>query len=209
MYLLFLTTILSSGINECPKVNTMSNFNISEYIGRKWYIQKQQITSYLPKRENYCVTAKYEFSKKKIIGYDGIVLNVYNYANLDRVNGQNANKHNQILCARIPNNNVSSKLLVAPCFLPNYFGGDYWVIEAGPTSNNYEWALVSGGQPTVKYNDGCTTKVSGSNGAGLWFFSRTQVANNSIINQLNKIAIKNGFTLSQLNNVSQIDCNYN
>ena len=200
---------LSSALNDqCQKVNTMNNFNITEYVKSKWYIQKQQITSYLPLRENYCVTAKYELSDKKIIGYNGIVLNVYNYANLDMVNGKNANKHNQVLCARIPNINISSKLLVAPCFLPNYFGGDYWVIAAGPHSNNYEWALVSGGQPTVHYDDGCTTKTTGSNGAGLWYFTRNQIVNNSVIEKLDKIAQYNGYTLSQLHNVNQTNCLY-
>ena len=208
MNLIFFLLLSSTANDQCPKVNTMNNFNITEYVKSKWYIQKQQITSYLPLRENYCVTAKYELSDKKIIGYNGIVLNVYNYANLDMVNGKNANKHNQVLCARIPNINISSKLLVAPCFLPNYFGGDYWVIAAGPHSNNYEWALVSGGQPTVHYDDGCTTKTTGSNGAGLWYFTRNQIVNNSIIEKLDKIAQYNGYTLSQLHNVNQTNCLY-
>lgn len=208
MNLIFFLFLSSTVNDQCPKVNTMNNFNITEYVKSKWYIQKQQITSYLPLRENYCVTAKYELSDKKIIGYNGIVLNVYNYANLDMVNGKNANKHNQVLCARIPNINISSKLLVAPCFLPNYFGGDYWVIAAGPHSNNYEWALVSGGQPTVHYDDGCTTKTTGSNGAGLWYFTRNQIVNNSIIEKLDKIAQYNGYTLSQLHDVNQTNCLY-
>ena len=208
MNLIFFLMLSSITNHQCPKVNTMNNFNITEYVKSKWYIQKQQITSYLPLRENYCVTANYELSDRKIIGYNGIVLNVYNYANIDMVNGKNANRHNQVLCARIPNRNISSKLLVAPCFLPNYFGGDYWVIAAGPNSNNYEWALISGGQPTVHYNDGCTTKTDGSNGAGLWYFTRNKIVNKSVIDTIDKIAISNGYTLSQLHDVNQTNCLY-
>ena len=206
----FLLTILSISLanNNCPMVTTQENFNLTEYIRDKWYIQQQQITSYLPLEENYCVTARYNVSDKKILGYHGTVLNVYNYANLHKVNGENANKNNQVLCARVPDSKNPSKLLVAPCFLPNVFAGDYWVIAAGPSSNNYEWAIVSGGQPTVQYKDGCTTKTTGSNGAGFWYFSRVPVANNTVIKKLNKIARSKGYTLSQLHNVTQTNCSY-
>ena len=206
----FLTLFLlsSTTAQHCPVVNTQTNFNLTEYIRERWYIQQQQITSYLPLEENYCVTAKYNISDRKILGYKGVVLNVYNYANLHRVNGRQANKHNQVLCARVPDQTVPSKLLVAPCFLPNVFAGDYWVIAAGPKSDNYEWAIVSGGQPTVQYKDGCTTKTSGSNGAGFWYFSRVPVASDNVIKKLNRIAKSKGYTLSQLHNVTQVNCSY-
>ena len=206
---LFILLLLSKANGQnCPLVNTQTNFNLTEYVRDRWYIQQQQITTYLPLEENYCVTAKYNISDRKILGYKGVVLNVYNYANLNKVNGEEANKHNQVLCARVPNKTNPSKLLVAPCFLPNVFAGDYWVVAAGPTSDNYEWAIVSGGQPTVQYKDGCTTKTTGSNGAGFWYFSRVPLASRSVIKKLNKIAKSKGYTLSQLHNVTQANCSY-
>ena len=208
MNILFVILLSQLKQQKCTIVNTQPNFNLTEYIRERWYIQKQQITSYLPLNENYCVTAKYNISDKKIIGYKGVVLNVYNYANLYKVNGKQANKYNQVLCARVPNKTNPSKLLVAPCFLPNVFAGDYWVIAAGPESDNYEWAIVSGGQPTVRYKDGCTTKTDGSNGAGFWYFSRVPMASNNVIKKLNKIAKSKGYTLSQLHNVTQKNCSY-
>ena len=67
-----------------------------------------------------------------------------------------------------------SRIINAPCFLPNTFAGPYWVIAAGPESYNYSWAIVSGGPPTVKYKDGnCSTSEQGTNGSGLWLFTRT------------------------------------
>ena len=30
---------------SCPKINTVENFNLTEYINGKWYIQKQQETT--------------------------------------------------------------------------------------------------------------------------------------------------------------------
>ncbi len=208
MNILFVILLSQFRQQKCTIVETQTNFNLTEYIRERWYIQQQQITGYLTLKENYCVTAKYNISNKKIIDYKGVVLNVYNYANLFKVNGEEANKHNQVLCARVPDKTNPSKLLVAPCFLPNVFSGDYWIIAAGPRSDNYEWAIVSGGQPTVQYKDGCTTKTSGSNGAGFWYFSRVPIADKNIIKKLNKIAKSKGYTLSQLHNVTQKNCSY-
>ena len=49
---------------SCEKIDTLSNFNLTEYIKNPWYIQKQQITEYLPLRNNYCVNAMYKVSNK-------------------------------------------------------------------------------------------------------------------------------------------------
>ena len=78
----------------------ISDFNLTEYIKDKWYIQKQQITSYLPLELNYCVTAKYQLSNKLIPFYFGKVLSVFNYANINKVNGPSTNKNNFTLCAK-------------------------------------------------------------------------------------------------------------
>ena len=45
-------------------------------------------------------------------------------------------------------------------------------LPTGPSPDNYEWAIISAGPPTESYPDGCTTKLTGVNGAGLWLFSR-------------------------------------
>jgi lipocalin len=193
---------------SCPKINTVDNFNLTEYVNGKWYIQKQQETSYLPLNSNYCVTAEYEISHRKIPFYHGNVISVFNYANLGKVNGKTMESGNT-LCARIPNSSIPSKLLVAPCFLPNIFAGDYWVVDAGPQSDDYQWAIISGGQPTEKYSDGCTTKIKGINGSGLWFFTRMQNPNNTLLDFISEKAKNLGFTLQKLNNVEQKGCLYN
>jgi len=207
-YVLLNVFLISSTIALCPEIKTVENFNLTEYVKQKWYIQKQQVTQYLPLEENYCVTASYNFSNKKIPFYQGLVLSVYNYANLNKTNGENTNVKNIFLCARIPNDTVKSKLLVAPCFLPNVFAGDYWVIAVGPNSNNYQWAIVSGGQPTVQYEDGCTTRNDTVNHSGFWFLTRNQTVNNTLLEIMLDVAKQKGFTTSQLNNVKQIGCKY-
>ena len=197
-----------SGNNTCPKINTVKNFNLTEYIKQPWYVQLQQETFYLPLEYNYCVTARYGLSDKKILFYHGQVLDVYNHARNQNTNGTSVNKNNFTLCARIPNPEIPSKLIVAPCFLPNIFGGDYWVIAAGPQPDNYQWAIISGGQPKIKYSDGCTTSTKFVNDAGLWLFTRQQTPPTKLINFMLNKTKSLGFTLQKLNYVQQQGCHY-
>ena len=207
-FILLLFVSVDFSQSACPTVSTVDNFNITEYTRDRWYIQKQQITEYLPLRNNYCVNAMYKVSNKTVPFYHGIVLDVFNNANTDGVNGTRVNQNNFSLCGRIPNENVSSKLLVAPCFLPNFFAGDYWVIDAGPSSSNYEYAIISGGQPTIEYSDGCTTSTNYTNNSGFWFFTREKIASDNLIRYMENRAKEKGFTLRLLNNVTQFGCNY-
>ena len=203
----FLIFALSLSLSQsCPEIKTVSNFNLTEYIDKTWYIQLQQPTPYLPENVNYCVTARYNIINKKILFYDGVVIGVHNNARSNHVNGTELNKYNTTLCARIPDKNVMSKLLVAPCFLPNIFGGDYWVISAGPRPDNYEWAIVMGGNPTVKLKDGCTTKTDTYNNSGFWFFTKAKNPPKKLIDYMSNIAIKKGLSLEKMNKVEQIGC---
>ena len=212
MFFYFIFSLLvGSFVNvesTCPPVSTVDNFNLTEYVRDRWYIQRQQVTGYLPIENNYCVSAFYQVSNRTVPFYHGTVLDVNNRANMNGVNGTNVNKNNFTLCARIPDTNVTSKLLVAPCFLPNFFAGDYWVIEAGPSSDNYEYAIVSGGQPNIQLPDGCTTSSGGTNNSGFWFFTRQQNVNTSLITYMNNLAREKGFSLMLMNNVTQKGCIY-
>ena len=208
VFLVALTKSYDSVGSQCPKINPLPDFNLTEYTKQRWYIQKQQVTSYLPVELNYCVTAQYKLSNKLIPFYFGKVLSVFNYANFNEVNGPSTNKNNFTLCARMKNESDPARLLVAPCFLPNFFAGDYWVIAAGPSSNNYSWAIISAGQPTIRYPDGCTTRNDTSNGSGLWFFTRNQTVSQDIIDEMSNKVKSLGYTTSQLNDVKQEGCKY-
>merc|ERR1719433_2111343 len=77
LFYIFITSTLSS----CPTVTVQQNFNFTEYVsGGVWYIHQQQEISYLPKEDNYCVTAEYSFNSKTEV-------RVHNYANKGEVNG--------------------------------------------------------------------------------------------------------------------------
>ena len=47
----------------------------------------------------------------------------------------------------------------------NILAGPYWVLGIGKAKDGtYDWAVVIGGEPSVKWDDGCTTKEEGTNG---------------------------------------------
>ncbi|KAF5840325.1 hypothetical protein DUNSADRAFT_17169 [Dunaliella salina] len=95
------------------------------------------------------------------------------------------------------NTSDPSKLVVGPAVLlpafessPNLFGS-YWVVAAGSSDGScsyledleecravaaYEWAIITGGPPSVATETGCRTGTPGASEeqffGGLWLFSR-------------------------------------
>lgn len=204
--------------SSCPTVDTMQGVNLTEWTRATWYVQEQQVTQYLPTESNYCVAATYGFDGAKIQAagfqidpfYRGPVISVYNYANDNTVNGEPTNADGMILCARVPDSDDPSKLAVAPCFLPTFLAGPYWILKAkADAAGRYEWAIVVGGQPTEKMSDGlCTTKTSGTNNAGLWLFSRTRTVSPATKAEMYATLKEAGISRQRLNPVAQIGCNY-
>ena len=82
------------------------------------------------------------------------------------------------------------------------------MILAGPSSNDYQYALVSGGPPTIETTNGLCTTGRGFNNSGLWIFSRTQVASAQEVQQIEAEAQKLGYDTSVLNPVAQEGCLY-
>merc|ERR1711982_298248 len=92
---------------------------------------------------------------------------------------------------------------VAPCFLPTIFSGPYWIV-AYDESEGY--ALVSGGQPNVKGEDGGCSTGTGVNYSGLWIFTRSQERDEELVLRVRGIAEEAGFDTSVLNDVDQTNC---
>jgi len=196
---------------SCAGANftTLGKLDLTEFTRKTWYIQEQQIVGYQPLESLYCVAATYDLAGASVPFFSGTVATVYNYANQGAVNGPLQNANNFTLCARANNDDDSSKLSVAPCFLPNLFAGPYWVIGVGTAADGtYEWAVIIGGEPTEQYDDGCTTKESGTNGAGLWLFSRTSVAPKAQLDAMHQVLIEQGIARSRLHPVAQEGCRY-
>lgn len=198
--------------NNCSQVKLQTDppVNLTEYTRASWYIQQQQLTSYQSLQDLYCVTATYnEEPNAKVPFFRGKVISVYNYANRNEVNGRNEGSNRTILCARVKNESEPEKLIVAPCFLPNLLGGPYDILAAGPEPDNYEWAIVIGGQPTVYMgNNTCTTTENRINNSGLWLFSRKRILEDSAIRQMYSILQSQNISTIKLNNVVQEGCEY-
>lgn len=207
---MFILSLLISHIQSgCPTIDTQPNLNLTEYQRASWYIQQQQVNGYQPLDSLYCVTATYNQSGEEHVPlFHGEVLSVYNYCNRGGVNQHPTAKSSAPLCARLPDRHQTSRLLVAPCFLPNSLGGNYWVLAAGPSPQEYQWAIVIGGQPTVQYTDGCSTPEGGVNGAGLWLFHRQPVAPTGDLSQMTQLLRSRGIATSRLHPVPQQGCHY-
>merc|ERR1719282_283730 len=185
------------GSDNCPPVPVQNNFNLTTFTDGPWYAQMGQPVAYLTKEELYCVVANYTLTGPTSV-------KVFNYANKDKVNGD---VHDANLCATVPNTQVPAKLEVGLCLLPKSLYGPYWVVIAGPDPSGYEYALISGGQPTIDTGNGCRTG-SGVNGSGLWIFSRTPVAPQEQVQMVLKQAQSYGYDTSVLLPIEQKGCIY-
>jgi lipocalin len=184
---------------ECPVVDTVADFDIDQYASAPWYIHQQAVTSYSPEDENFCVVANYTILEKSTPW--GYTVGVDNKAR-DEFGDTRGGK----LCA-FQTDDAPSKLAVAPCFLPKFFAGPYWVVAYNEDEG---YALISGGQPTIPADPenikaGCRTGT-GTNNSGLWIFSRSQVRDDALVSKVRGIAQEKGFDLSVLNDVDQADC---
>ena len=162
----------------------------------------------MPERENFCVTATYAFKSNQSV-------HVSNYANDGKVNGPVYDSDHMLkavggICGSVEDPTEPAKLSVGPCYIPSWLPasrGPYWVVAAGPDPAKYEWALVSGGQPTKQGPNGCRTGKL-VNGSGLWIFMRSQKRDEATIQAVRKVAEDAGFDLAVLHDVQQDGCRY-
>lgn len=198
--------------DACPEVNPPTELNLTEYTRKTWYIQRQQLNSYQPEEDLYCITATYELGVRRQWGRQAI--SVTNVADRGQVN--NPIGGGPALCATQRNaRREPGKLRVAPCFLPPVFAGDYWVAVL---DEDYRWAIITGGQPNRKGACGedvdlCTTKLPGrlpslGNGQGLWFLTRVSVADDELLEEIELAAANAGICTANMLNVTQQGCTY-
>merc|ERR1719410_747526 len=221
------------GCNGCKCIDPQGTgansepLNRTEYLRASWFVQKQQVNGYQPLNELYCVVATYNETfrgeKLNVSGPPplGGYFHAFNNQNEAETNGVSSALHASAsftpsfgtpLCARNyqPENPAAAK--VAPCNLPESFAGDYWVVQAGPSQDNYEWAIISAGQPSVKLSDGCTTPTNCFGPAqaqcGLWLVTRKQVADAATMTTLAEVAKEQGISLQQVVDIDHTDCGY-
>merc|ERR1711907_828467 len=146
-----LSILVLAATQDCPPqgFDSVRPFNLSAWVEHPWYVQEMMPVTYLPKDSFYCVTAKSERMSETEV-------KVLNEAREGSVNGKTRGGSFG-LKAVVPDINDPSKLKVGPSFLPSFAYGPYWVVYAGPSEDNYEYGIVSGGPPTNKGEDGCKT----------------------------------------------------
>jgi len=184
----------------CPTLTTQPGFDLDSFISKRWYVQQQMPTRYLPASQNYCVYAEYQKLEKST--FFGFTIQVHNYA--QEVDSK-VHDSGTFICAKSGDAQDAAKLEVGPCFLPPVKGlttGPYWVLAYDEVEG---YALISGGQPTIRSAGGCRTG-SGVNGAGLWIFTRKQSRDEAVVQKVRGIATSKGFDLSVLNDVNQTQC---
>lgn len=199
--LLLALTAPATHAQECRDVATVEKFNINTYTSAPWYVHQQAENAYSPIENNYCVRANYTLLDEPTTW--GYTVGVNNKA--QNVHGTPFEGN---LCAYQTDEYSLSKLAVAPCFLPKFFAGPYWVVAYNETEG---YALISGGQPTIVTNtteDGNVLCSSGDgiNNSGLWIFSRSQTRDEALVSKVRGIAQDAGFDLSVLNDVVQENC---
>ena len=177
-------------------MTTVTDLDLESYVSDRWYIHQQAVTEYSPLEWNYCTYAEYSLKRKQ--SFWGYTVDVTNYAE-----DKDGTEFGGPLCAA-QNRRESGKLSVAPCAVPRWFAGPYWIVAYNQDEG---YALVSGGQPTNRGPNGCSTG-DGVNNSGLWIFSRSPNRNETLIDQVRGIALEQGFDLSVLNNVTHENCTY-
>lgn len=202
----------------CPAVTTADPFDLRAYVtAHPWYVQQQQPTRYQPSSDLFCVRASYAF-ESDATDADALArasVAVLNTANRGAVDGPPQNARRTKLRAVVdPSARASSpsKLRVGPRFLPRAAYGPYWIVAVSPATpgeGGYDWAVVSGGAPTIPgATPGTCRTGEGVNDAGLWLFSRDPVASEDAIAAMRAAAEAKGFDLSRLENVEQRECEY-
>merc|ERR1711941_64640 len=121
----------------------------------------------------------------------GYTINVFNQATDSNGDGNGEGQ----LCAYQTDPKDPAKLGVSPCFLPKFVSGPYWVIAYNEEEG---YALISGGQPTIRTENGCKTGYLGdrSYNGGLWIFTRQYERDEALVQKVRDIAKAQGFDVA-------------
>ena len=201
---------------RCPPVPTASPFDLAAYVeSHPWYVQEQQPNGYQPASSLFCVRAAYAWedeAKTRVA--------VLNTANEGGVDGPLTNPRAARLRAVVPDADDPSKLAVGPRFAPRALYGPYWVVAVKPSPprgeddprgpRGYDWAVVSGGAPTVpgKEKNTCRPRLAGVNGSGLWILTRDPTPPREVIEEARAAARELGIDLSEMRAVTHEGCEY-
>lgn len=91
----------------------------------------------------------------------------------------------------------------------------FWIIDTHSISDAYDWAIVSGGVPSLEYKGKCITNGAtsgkgdlGDVGKGLWYLTRSQNMTGSIEKSMDAAVTGHGIDVSVAKIVGQTGCVY-
>jgi len=190
--------VTAAGGTQCPPpgFSTQETLNIQWFTSAKWYIHQQQEIMFHPANHLYCNTVDFHVKKfQSLLGYSMTAT----YGAKNEHGKSLAPWIPKTLCARWTEG-VVGKAVIAPCFIPSAWAGDYWVVAS---DMDEEWALVSGGAPNQQGADGC--KSSFAKG-GLWIMTRRQQREEEMMQKIRGVAEEKGFDLGVLLDTNHSTC---
>lgn len=223
----YFADLFGFGNKQCPPegFGALENFDIDSYISARWYVQKQIPVSYLPLEEFYCTTADYTpytgfcffcFGARQILIANRARKGSVTGPRVGEADGSDGNKFFRGI-VRKP---VKKPAEVSVGFVPDLlqFTSNYWIVAAGtyqdaldgkrvPTSNQYDWAIISGG-PAKKNgaNGKCKPDPGILNFLGMWMFTRDGVPPAGVVEAIDGIADSMGLDTTAWLPVEQEGC---
>jgi len=207
---------VSSFKANAKKGRRAAPFNITEYVRKTWYFQSAQENEFQLADRLFCTTATYNETLRgetvplsqdpnsqppDLLAFNNCLMNNDPSTPCANHGADFTPSFDSPLCVR--KSDIPAALRVAPCPLPSYLGGDYYVVAVGPRSDNYKWALISAGQPTEQLDEnGCSSPT------GLWIATRKPVPKKRHLRRARRAARLNGISLSKMLPIDHSNCDY-
>eukprot|EP00884_Botryococcus_braunii_P022440 jgi/Botrbrau1/8880/Bobra.50_2s0035.1 len=199
-----------------------------------FYVQQQLPVSYTTRPEVQCVTAHYELIDKTNPAKG---FYVRNYLNFGRPNGPALGTTGSGGPILAPIQNIFFQQRGNVTDIPGAFAvsvyfpiagplldlidfqrltaAPLWVVayEENPDTKLYNWAILTGGPPTVAQHGACA-QVPDSllleyiNGNGVWLFTHDPVVSDETVLKMRQKAAELGIDITQFQIVKQKGCNY-
>jgi len=204
----------------CKTVEPLDEFDIEQYISKKWYSHQQRPVQFNSEALFYCITAEYsflDFNEDSLALTNGFDVKVFNQG--QDVDGNIFTSDDEFaeggipvpsgLCAgqKVFAGDKDSQLTVGFCSI-NVFAfapSNYWVLAYDEEEGA---ALIAGGQPDTPNSNGDGLCTYSDPVSGLWIFTRSPVRNETLIEKYRDIARDNGIDPSIMKDVAQEDCAY-
>jgi len=216
----------ASGLCQCVKLQGEHQygrrsvpFNVTEYIRKTWYFQFAQENDFQSAEKLFCSIATYNATLRgemvplsqdpnskppDLLAFNNCLTN-NDQSTPCSTHGRPdfSPSFDSPLCVRKSDSDIPAALRVAPCCLPSYLGGDYFVVAVGGRPDNYKWALISAGQPTERLDEnGCSSPT------GLWIATRKPFPAKRHLHRARSAARLNGISLSKMLPIDHSNCDY-